>query len=80
MHDQKSPISLKRPREGEQQNQALSTIGSSSHRSVVREDKTSEVNAGQETTKSTQHGIVIRPSENLSSVKPISAIHPGIYL
>ncbi|XP_023537142.1 histone-lysine N-methyltransferase SUVR4-like [Cucurbita pepo subsp. pepo] len=76
MHDQKSPISLKRPREGEQQNQALSTIGSSSHRSVVREDKMSEVNAGQETTKSTQHGIVIRPSENLSSVKPISAIHP----
>lgn len=67
----------KRPREVEQQIQASSIIGSSGHKLAVRKVKISEVDAGQETTKSAQQSLVIRPVEKLSSVKPISAVYPG---
>lgn len=80
MEDKKSLIPLKRSRDGEQQNRASFIIGSSGHKLVARKDKISEVDAGHKTTKSSNdsgRGLVIRSSDRMPSVKPVSVVYPG---
>ncbi|XP_022929591.1 histone-lysine N-methyltransferase SUVR4-like [Cucurbita moschata] len=79
VEDKKSLIPLKRSRDGEQSNRASSITGSSGRKLIVRKDKISEVDLGHKTTNSSQgsqQGLVIRPSEMLSSVKPVSVVFP----
>ena len=83
MEDKKSLIPLKRSRDGEQSNRASSITGSSGRKLIVRKDKISEVDLGHKTTNSSQgsqQGLVIRPSEMLSSVKPVSVVFPGKFV
>lgn len=83
MENKKSVTPLKRPREGEQQNWASFTIGSSGHKLVARKDKISEVDAGHKTTNSSQDSeqdLVIRSSERMTSVKPVSVVYPGKFV
>ncbi|XP_031736404.1 histone-lysine N-methyltransferase SUVR4 [Cucumis sativus] len=79
VEDKESLIPLKRPRDGEQQNRASFIIGSSGHKLVARKDKISEVHAGHKTTISSndsEQGLVIRSSERMPSVKPVSVFYP----
>lgn len=80
MDKKKSSVQLKRPHEGEQQNRASSTVGSSGHKLAVRKGKISAVDAGQGNTNLSQQCLNIRSSENLSSMKPVSVVYPGIFL
>ncbi|XP_022149816.1 histone-lysine N-methyltransferase SUVR4 isoform X2 [Momordica charantia] len=76
MDKKKSSVQLKRPHEGEQQNRASSTVGSSGHKLAVRKGKISAVDAGQGNTNLSQQCLNIRSSENLSSMKPVSVVYP----